>query len=186
MESRLSDNNNKKKLADSFRDRLIGLPRPLKQLVALVTDAGGFTLSAIGVAWLLFGTDLTIEQISRFCLITVAIALPLAWFQGLYQSVVRYIGLDLLVAGATTAAGTGLASGAIFYFLGVSNAPFRWAVAFWGMAFIYICCSRYLARVFLVHRGPGDERERIIIYGAGSAGAQLATGFDLADRWLQL
>ena len=158
----------------SLRIFLIGLSRPTKQLIVVGVDSVGFVLSAIAVAWLLFGTDLTVDQISRISLITVVIALPLAWSQGLYRSVVRYMGFDLFVAGAKTAAGSAVVGAAFLFFAGIAGAPFRWAVAFWAMALIYICSSRSLARVFLIHTKSRSTRERVIIYGAGSAGAQLA------------
>jgi len=84
----LSDINNKN-LIKSLRDFLIGLSRPAKQVVAVGADAAGFAFSAVAAAWLLFGTDLTIDQLVRICLVTTFIALPLAWSQGLYRSVVR-------------------------------------------------------------------------------------------------
>ena len=169
--SEFKNNNN---LAITLREFLISLPRPVKQVVAFGTDAIGFALCAIGVAWLLFSGELATVQVAWISLATIVGALLLAWSQGLYRSVVRYMGLDLFVAGAKTAAGSALVGAAFLFSANVAGAPLRWAVAYWGMAFIYICSSRYLARLFLIHRRSPFERERVIIYGAGSAGAQLA------------
>jgi FlaA1/EpsC-like NDP-sugar epimerase len=117
-------------------------------------------------------------------LTTIVAALLFAWTQGLYRSVVRYMGLDLFIAGAKTAAGAALVGVVFLYFDDIAGAPLRWAIAYWGMAFIYICSSRYLARVFLIHRRSSVERERVIIYGAGSAGAQLAITLLGGDEFL--
>ena len=111
-------------------------------------------------------------------------ALLLSWSNGLYRSVVRYMGLDLFIVGAKTAAGSAVAGGIYLYVAEIAGAPVRWAVALWGIAFIYICSSRYLARIFLVHRRSRVERERVIIYGAGSAGAQLAITLFGGDQFL--
>ncbi len=132
MDSDLSDNNKNQYPANSLRDFLIGLSRPVKQLVSLGTDAIGIALSCITVSWLLFGTILSAAQVTWICVAAAAVGLLLAWFLGLYRSIVRYMGLDLFVAGAITAAGSA-AVGAIFlYFAKIDGAPFRWAVAFWA------------------------------------------------------
>ena len=180
----LSDIKNKNSLAKSLREFLIGLPRPVKQLVVFGTDAVGFALCAIGIAWLLFAGELATIQIAWISLITIVIALLLGWSQGLYRSVVRYMGLDLFIAGAKTAAGSAVAGGVYLFVADIAGAPVRWAVALWGIAFIYICNSRYLARIFLIHRRSPVERERVIIYGAGSAGAQLAITLFGDDEFL--
>ncbi len=117
-------------------------------------------------------------------LTTIVAALLLGWWQGLYRSVVRYMGLELFIAGAKTAGGSALVGAAFLYLEGIAGGPTRWVIAFWGMAFIYVCSSRYLARVFLIHRRSRVERERVIIYGAGSAGAQLAINLLGDDEFL--
>lgn len=157
-----------------MREFLIGLPRPAKQLIAFATDAFGFALCSVAVAWLLFAGELPVDLLAWMGLTTIAAGLILAWTQGLYRSVVRYMGLDLVIAGAKTAGGAALVGVAFLYLDGIAGAPLRWAIAFWGIAFMYICSSRYLARVFLMHRKSPVDRERVIIYGAGSAGAKLA------------
>lgn len=170
----MSDIKNNESLALTLREYLIGLPRPIKQLIAFGTDAIGFAGCAVCVAWLVFANELPLSQVLWIGLATIFVASLLAWSQGLYRSVVRYMGLDLFIAGAKTAIGAALVGGAILYITGYSGAPLRWVVAYFGTAFIYICSSRYLVRVFLIHRTSPVERERVIIYGAGSAGAKLA------------
>ncbi len=168
----------------SFRDILTAQSRAVKQLVAVTADVFGFTLSAVGVYWLLFGMNAYTDQLPKICAITVLISLPLAWSYGLYKSVVRYMGYDLFVAGVKTSAGAAAITSAILYFASLSETPLRWAVAYWCISFIYICGSRYSARVLLVRRRSRLERERIIIYGAGSAGSQLARGLFGGDQFL--
>ena len=179
--SEIKNNNN---LARLLREFLIGLPRPVKQIVVFGTDAVGLALCAIGVAWLLFAGEIATSQIAWISLVTVVFALLLGWSNGLYRSVVRYMGLDLFIAGAKTAAGSAVAGGIYLYVAEIAGAPVRWAVALWGIAFIYICSSRYIARIFLIHRRSPVERERVIIYGAGSAGAQLAITLFGDDEFL--
>jgi FlaA1/EpsC-like NDP-sugar epimerase len=44
----------------------------------------------------------------------------------------------------------------------------------WALTLLYICFSRYCSRLYLAAGGSSDEIERVLIYGAGSAGVQLA------------
>jgi FlaA1/EpsC-like NDP-sugar epimerase len=180
----MSDVKNNNSLALTIREFLIGLPRPIKQLIAFGTDAIGFALCSVAVVWLLFAGELSNVLVIWMGLTSIVAGLILAWSQGLYRSVVRYMGLDLFIAGAKTAAGSALVGVVFLYFDDIAGAPLRWAIAFWGIAFIYICSSRYLARVFLIHRKSSVERERVIIYGAGSAGAQLAITLLGGDEFL--
>ena len=108
----MSEIKNNNSLAVTLREFLIGLPRPIKQLIAFGTDAIGFAICVVGVAWLLFADDLSVNQIARIGLATSVAGLLLAWSQGLYRSVVRYMGLDLFVSGMKTAAGAALVGGA--------------------------------------------------------------------------
>ena len=177
-------NNNKNNRAKALREFLIGLPRPIKQLITFGTYAMGFAICVVGVAWLMLADDLSVIQIAGIGLATSVAGLLLAWSQGLYRSVVRYMGLDLFIAGMKTAAGAALVGGAILYVANIPGAPVRWAIAYFGFAFIYVCSSRYLARIFLIHRKSPVERDRVIIYGAGSAGAKLAIELMGDDEFL--
>jgi FlaA1/EpsC-like NDP-sugar epimerase len=157
------------RLSDSLRGFLIGLSRPAKSSIAFTADLIGFSLSVIFAFWLLSLQSYAIENVV-VVIFTAIVSVFLAWLQGMYRSVVRYMGLDLLLAGARTAIFSAVAGGLLLqvYVFGVT--PKRWAVAYAMFAFIYVCGSRYFARMFLVDRRAKRHRERVIIYGAGSAG----------------
>jgi FlaA1/EpsC-like NDP-sugar epimerase len=166
---------NKTKLAfDFFREFLVGLPRQTKSLVVIAADFAGFSVSVFLAAWTVAGTVAPPAVPAYFVGLTSIVSILMAWWQGLYHAVVRYIGVDLIVAGALTAMGSALlAAGAVFV-VGIEISPARWAIAFSAYAGIYICGSRYFARVFLIQRSSRRLAQSVIIYGAGSAGAQLA------------
>ena len=180
----MSDKNSAS-VGDSLRTLLIGLPRPAKQLLSLGTDTVGFAVCAFTTKWLLFDTVLvSFPTTILMCFVVAVLANVIAWTQGLYRSIVRYMGFDLFVAGAKTAAGSAVIGSAVMFYSGMTATPFRWVVAFWGLTFIYVCSSRYLVRVFLIKRRARIERERVIIYGAGTAGAQLALGLLGGDEFI--
>ena len=172
-----------KRLADSLRGFLIGLSRPVKSAVAFTVDLIGFSLSVLFAFWLLALGSYAIENVV-VVIFTALVSVGLAWFQGMYRSIVRYMGLDLLLAGARTAIFSAIAGGILMQVFVFGGTPRRWAVAYAMFAFIYVCGSRYFARMFLVERRAKRNRENVIIYGAGSAGDRLITSLKGNDQYL--
>lgn len=167
-----------------FRQFLIGLPRPTKQLISVSMDAVGFAVCGVAAAVLVIGTELDQRLILNAAAVAALVAIPVAWGQGLYQSIVRYIGVDLFVAGGKTALGAALGSSLILYWLGATSAPIRWGAAFCALSLIYVCGSRFLGRIYLVRRNSRHDRESVIIYGAGEAAAGLAIGLHGSNDFL--
>ena len=152
---------------------ILGLPRVIKRLVSVCTDIF-FLIVSLFTAYFLTqqngGSD--VAHIA----LAFAIALPITLFiftkLGLYRAVIRYIGQHAL--GAVLA---GIVSSAfilvmLFGLLGVhdkGNLIFVYAI----LALVTSGGLRLLARMFLVQRNNG-HKERVLIYGAGSSGRQLA------------
>jgi len=162
------------KIRRLLRKFLVELPRPVKQALMITVDASAYMLCAFCAAWLLFGPQLSISSGFSVGLVAIAIAMPLGWQQGLYQLIVRYVGAEFFFRANVTAAGSAAAVAGLTYLGGMQYAPFRWAAVFWALSLIYICSSRYVLRAFLAPGRSRRERERVIIYGAGAGGAQLA------------
>ena len=150
----------------------------------MFTDVAGFLVCVVIVTWLLDDGEVSRDQVGLISLATAVAGLSFAWVHGLYRAVVRYMGYDVLVAGARTAALAALVGAFILYLYGNSGTPLRWAIGYSGCAFMYLCCSRYIARLYLIHRRSSAESERVIIYGAGPAGAQLAIQLLGDERFL--
>ena len=102
----------------------------------------------------------------------------------MYRSVVRYMGLDLFIAGSLTAVGSAIVGAVLMNVFVFGGTPRRWAIAYALFAFIYICGSRYFARMFLVNRRAQAHRHKVIIYGAGSAGVELTMSLQSGDEYL--
>jgi FlaA1/EpsC-like NDP-sugar epimerase len=95
----------------------------------------------------------------------------LARFLGFYHSIVRYIGMGLLMAGARVAAGSAIFLALIAWVSGLTTQPYRLAVVYAAFCGLYLVGSRYTAQYYLVRR-PSDKNN-VIIYGAGESGAQV-------------
>ena len=162
------------KIRRPLRKYLVELPRPVKQSLMIAVDASAYMLCAFCAAWLLFGSQLSLVGGLSVGLVAVAVAMPLGWQQGLYQLIVRYVGTEFFFRANITAAGAAVAVAGLTYLAEMQYAPFRWAAVFWALSLIYICSSRYVLRAFLAPGRSRRHRERVIIYGAGTGGAQLA------------
>ncbi len=115
-------------------------------------------------------------------LLAPIIAIPIFIRLGLYRAVIRYIGYraQWTVVKAVTLA-------LLFWSLGTyllaldQYTPRSVFFIFWLVAVLVIGGSRMVARWIILHEFPGGGRqakgslERVLIYGAGSAGRQLAT-----------
>jgi FlaA1/EpsC-like NDP-sugar epimerase len=156
----------------SAQDFVVGLDRPIKTGIAVSADLAGFALSAVVACWVVMGAAFDPVGAMPVIVATTAVTMLAATARGLYRAVIRYMGIELVLAAAATVT-VGLVAAVIAALAFPSLAiPMRWALAYAGFAFIYLGGSRYLARVALASRP--SRIDSVIIYGAGEAGAQLA------------
>ena len=179
----MSDKPLHRRLRSELRRFLIGLTRPTKKLVVAASDIIGLTVAACGAAWLLTGDAVYLTSPSLACVGVAVIGAALAWALGLYRSVVRYVGLELFTAASKTSLVASVSGTIVMALAGMTASPIRWFVTFWAFSFIYMCGSRYLARIFLITQRATADRERVIIYGAGASGSQLAISLLGGDEY---
>jgi FlaA1/EpsC-like NDP-sugar epimerase len=154
----------------------------VKQLSMIVTDAIFYCLSVALSMWIVYDSLGNATEIWRISAITIAIAVPVLWAFGLYASIVRYIGLELFRTGLVSTFLISVTLLSLGYWTQSIDAPLRTGVVFWSISLILVIGSRFLARVFLMRRN--QNRELVIIYGAGRAGAQLVSALLGADDYL--
>ena len=164
----------------SFRATILSLPRYAKQTFMVVTDvvllAAALTISI----WIVYGSITSVHL--RWLASTVAVGVPILWASGLYTSIIRYVGFELFRMGMQAAVVITLVMSGINYFTGSIDAARRVSVIFLALALILVIGSRYLARVLLVTRTA--DKEPVIVYGAGDAGAQLIGNLLAGDSYL--
>ncbi len=147
----------------------------------IATDAASYLASAVVSFWLVFGTLELNEQVIAIAALAIIIAVPVHWAFGLYTSIVRYIGLALLNVGFRATLVVTVTLMGVSAYAGFTSAPIRMGVIFWSFSLILIIGGRLAARMFLVRRNR--SRERVIIYGAGDAGAQLTAALFNGDDY---
>ena len=101
---------------------------------------------------------------------------------GLYRSIVRYIGVDMFLSVVrATALAVAFFFPVMLAYLSLADAV-RLAAVHAALLFIGILATRFLGRVFLNTRT--HNRERVVVYGAGSGGLRLVAALAASPRFL--
>lgn len=151
--------------------RIADLPRRTKRAVMVFADIIALPVCAAVAMWLVVPKDTAWPD--WLLLVTLAAGVIALRFFGFYRSVVRFMGPELIVAASKTVT---LAALAIFasmcWFADVGSAT-RVGVVFWLLAIVYVAGSRFGAGLLL--RSKRSTGDHVLIYGAGVAGAHLAS-----------
>ena len=156
-----------------FLQSIFTLPRAQKRIVSLLVDSL-FLVFAFWTALLVRVDDVSVLTDSGYWLVLMCV-LPVSLFVfakfGLYRAVLRYMGLQALVA---------IASGVVIStimlvlvaFYTEANIPRTFPLIYAAFALVFIGGSRAMVRSLV---GTGIKRvgEPVIIYGAGVSGRQL-------------
>ncbi len=162
---------------------LANLPRTQKRLVMLTTDAVFIPFALwCAIALRLGSLNRGVEAGIWLYGAAVAASIPVFARLGLYRAVIRYLGGRALFAvtiGVTASVLLLLATN-----LMVTRAPVPKAVfvIYWALALIYVGGSRFVVRGMMNYRSSGGT-QRVAIYGAGSAGVQLASALHRSGRY---
>lgn len=163
----------------NFRDTLLGLPRLSKRAIVLVTD-GCLCIVALWLAlYLRLGEFVALKgNYQLTVIISLALALPVFTVSGLYRAVFRYSGWPALMTVAKAISIYGSFFALIFTVYGVEGTPRTVGIIQPVILFLLVGLSRATAYYWLggeyKRRIGASARERVLIYGAGSAGRQIA------------
>jgi FlaA1/EpsC-like NDP-sugar epimerase len=157
------------------------LGRKSKQLIMVAVDAIGMPAAFCGAVFLKFGGWSEVGAAAGWLIAaSVVTTVPVFSRIGLYRAVVRFMGMR---AAMTIVMGVAVSS---IVMLGVNQwlgAPYPGEVfaIYFGIALLYVGASRFGARELL--RLSSSSAERVIIYGAGSAGAQLSSALRTSGQF---
>jgi FlaA1/EpsC-like NDP-sugar epimerase len=159
---------------------VLALPRPTKRGVVLTLDAVLCALSVWLAFYLRLGVVMPLSGPPIWPLMaSVVLALPLFITSGLYRAIFRHSGLPAMVAVVRAMLLYGLAFAAIFTFWGVEGVPRTVGLIQPMLLLVMVGASRAAARVWLGGLYYQQLRKaalpQALIYGAGSAGRQLAS-----------
>lgn len=181
---------------EGFRKLLVGLPRHQKRLLQLCADTFLIWLAL----WLSFAVRLgdwlaakPFDGHGWLFFIAPAIALPIFIRLGMYRAVMRYVGNDalLIIAKAVTLSALVLAL-AIYWYRGpTAIVPRSMVFNYWWLSLLLVGGLRLAMRQFFIgdwfeplvrQRGGVTAFARVAIYGAGTAGNQLAAALRFSRK----
>jgi len=168
------------RLLSRVAEPVLALPRPIKRGVALGVDAGLCVLTVWLAFYLRLGTFLPLSGSPLLpMLASVVIALPLFITSGLYRAIFRYSGMPAMMAVVRAMLLYCVAFAAIFTFYGVDGVPRTVGLIQPLLLLLFVGASRAAVRIWLGGLYYQHLRKaalpQVLIYGAGSAGRQLAS-----------
>ncbi|RAM61669.1 capsular biosynthesis protein [Herbaspirillum rubrisubalbicans] len=163
----------------------LALPRPIKRIVALTVDLSLCLLTTWLSFYLRLGEVISVTRQSDWgqgllmaALASCLIALPIFIVSGLYRAIFRYSGWPALQTVGRAVGVYGMLYVSLFAVIGVNGVPRTIGIIQPILLLFLVGASRALARVWLSDQYlrilKQAARPKVMIYGAGEAGRQLA------------
>jgi FlaA1/EpsC-like NDP-sugar epimerase len=162
--------------------KILSLPRNVKRLIVLLVDVliipfalwSSFSLR-LGVFYVPQGHQ---ENFVYLFLIAPAIAIPIFIRFGLYRAIIRYIGFVAMWTIIKAVSLYTLVFGLFILLSGFSGVPRSVILINWLMVVLLVGATRAVGRWWLTGSFnlalQGESRSKVVIYGAGDAGVQIA------------
>jgi FlaA1/EpsC-like NDP-sugar epimerase len=142
----------------------------------VLSDTIGFVGCVVACSWISLINAGTMSNLIFAATVTFAFGAAIARYLGFYHSIVRYLGMNLLLASAQVAIGSGIAFAILTWWTGMATQPLKVVVIYASFCGLYLVGSRYTAQYFLIRNSP--EKTNVIIYGAGESGARVVQAMD--------
>src|SRR5437868_9157326 len=171
------------KWIERFANGLAHLPRSQKRVLMLIADAVGIPL----VLWLAITLRLGLVDHSAhdtgwIYVAVLVTSIPIFIRMGLYRAVVRYLGPKAVLTVAAGVSASAALLSILAYVWPHRVVPLGALPIYWAFALIYVGGTRFIVRGLLNFRWSNGT-QRVVIYGAGAAGVQLATGLGRSGRY---
>ena len=168
-----------------MQEKILGWPRPLKQLVVIALDV----VMCLFATWLAFTLRLDTPNFPDgaqrwIYALTPVMAVPIFIRFGLYRAIFRYSGQAALVATTKAIAVYGALLLALLLWLRWPNVPRTLGVLQPLIFLLLVGASRAMARFWLT--GWHERRQaqgRLLIFGAGTAGVQTAAALGVSSQF---
>jgi len=163
---------------------VLALPRPAKRALVLAADAGLCVLSVWLAFYLRLGEFVQVDSavfaaVALAAAVSVVLAIPIFMTSGLYRAIFRYSGLPAMVAMGRAMLLYGVLFAAVFTFYGVQGVPRTVGLIQPLLLLVLVGALRAAARLWLGGLYQSQIQRsalpQVLIYGAGSAGRQLAS-----------
>ena len=158
--------------------QILNSPRPIKRIISVFLDAV-FVLLAFWGALLLRLENTSIFLMTDYwqvALVMIPVSVAIFMNFGLYRAILRYLSAKAIWS-IVTALSASTACLMISDFFFSASIPKSVPIIYFALALMLIGGSRLLLRA-IYSSLIGEVKQSVIIYGAGSAGRQLAIGLN--------
>lgn len=169
---------------ERFALPILAMPRPAKRVLVLAVDAALCVLTVWLAYYLRLSEWVKLSGDSYWqplwaVGVSLVIALPIFIVNGFYRAIFRYSGLSALVTVMKSIAVYGLLYAMVFTAFGIDGVPRTVGIIQPILLLLTVGATRMLARFWLGglyrHQLKLGALPRVLIYGAGDAGRQLAS-----------
>lgn len=171
----------------SVSQKVLGLPRPAKRIVALLADAA-LCILAVHIAFYLRtnGWADPFGPLGYAAIVSVLFALPLFVVFGLYRAIFRYAGGSAMLAIVRAVCIYAVPFALIFTWAGIDGVPRTIGLIQPILLMLMVIGSRGLAGAWLgqTYRNEVAENDkpRVMVYGAGASGRQVASALQMSGQ----
>ncbi len=162
---------------------IINLPRYAKRTISIIIDVG----LCILCTW--FAFYLRLEEFIRIndetilaVLISIILAIPIFWLLGLYRTMLRFAGSSIIFTVTVAISTYGLIYFSVIGIYGIQGVPTSIGIIQPLLLFFGIVSSRAIIRYLYINsvylKNKTENKKKVLIYGAGSAGKQLLSSLE--------
>jgi FlaA1/EpsC-like NDP-sugar epimerase len=166
--------------------QILNSPRPIKRIISVCIDAS-FVLLAFWGALLLRVESTSIFLESSYwqvALVMVPVSVAIFMKFGLYRAILRYLSSQAMWSIVAAVASSTSVLMVTDFFLSASL-PKSVPIIYFALALMFIGGSRLLLRA-IYSSLIGEIKQSVLIYGAGSAGRQLAIGLNSGADYMPI
>jgi FlaA1/EpsC-like NDP-sugar epimerase len=165
---------------------VLNLPRGVKRVIALSVDIALCVLSVWAAFYLRLGFWLPIDGYPlQPIVVSIALALPIFVTFGLYRAIFRHAGGEALVTIFRAVAVYTVPFATLYTLVGVTNVPRTVGLIQPLLLALMVSVTRVAVRFLFAEsyteRWRADRKPRVAIYGAGSAGLELAAAISASQ-----
>jgi FlaA1/EpsC-like NDP-sugar epimerase len=163
---------------------ILDLPRFAKRTIFIIVDLNLCILSVWFAFYIRLDEFILIKNENYLIasIVSVILAIPIFWICGIYRTVFRYTGLSIILSVSTALLVYGFLYFSVFAVYGVTGIPRSLGIIQPMLLFFAIIISRlFVKHIFnnkYSFKFKSQFLKKALIYGAGSAGRQLASALE--------
>ena len=161
----------------NITDSILNLPRFAKQLIAMLCDLSLCFICVVIAYYLRLDQLVSLKGPILYAIVVSAfLALPVFWLVGMYRTIFRHSGVSIIFSVSVATLLYGLLYFCVFTLYRIEGVPRSIGILQPMLLFFGIVSSRLFIK-FILSNSSNKKQKKLkntLIYGAGSAGRQLA------------